>query len=444
MGFLVPQARKEIRALNAALIQRQRPTVVAREFVGASVDVEGSFSVPARKNLLYALKSLYEEEKVDGVYWITALGGIQSGDGLHLLEEMLTAPGLGATGKRRLIIRNLWQEQAAAGRRWADHPPGPAIDPLDEKSLPSDWFKVVKAGDGYLVRSWQLPPREFLDYFGPPSVIEHPSLLKRLGMTERRATIDTTWRTRLAQHFALEFARPDDHWPVAVTGRQWLEQSVLLPYLNEETLAIRTASVFQSMTARESIAEDLARIPNTKKLGVLFGFGHVRRDLERYRTLVNRETRDPRMRHIADLTRIVAEAREQAAADADHPGRVYASEFVELAHSRERDAQPDRYARRMARLVREEGVDAIYFFTNGYTGGGEYGHFETANHLISAAIREAGVRLYLRVPFEFGVVPMELQRLALASGGGVFFGTADDADWEVAPPTPAWPEPPAE
>lgn len=444
MGFLVPQARKEIRELNATLIQRQRPTLVTREFVGASLDVEGSLSVPARKNIIYALKELYENEKVDGVYWITALGGIQSGSGFHLLEEMLSSPGLGPTGRRHLIIRNLWQEQVTAGRRWADQPPGPTIDPLDEKNLPSDWFKVARAGDGYLIRSWQLPPREFLDQFGPPRIIEHPSLLKRFGLAERRATMDTTWQSRLSGVFALHFARPEDRWPVAVTGRQWMEQSVLLPYLNEETLAIRTESVFQAMTTRETIAEDLARIPNPKKLGVLFGFGHVKRDLERFRTQRSRQTSDPRMQYLADLTRIVGETREQAEADGDHPGRVYSSEFVELLHARERDAQPDRYARRMARLVREEGVDAIYFFTNGYAGGGDYGHFETANLLIAAAIREAGVRLYLRVPFEFGAVPMEWQRLALASGGGVFFGTADDADWEVAPPSPAWPEPPTE
>jgi hypothetical protein len=79
------------------------------------------------------------------------------------------------------------------------------------------------------------------------------------------------------------------------------------------------------------------------------------------------------------------------------------------------------YARRMAKMVREEGVDAIYFFTNGFTGSGNYGEFGINEELIAKAIRESGVRLYVRVPFEFGVVPMKLQKLAVASGGGVFF-----------------------
>ncbi|MCB1093734.1 MAG: hypothetical protein KDL87_19495, partial [Verrucomicrobiae bacterium] len=111
----------------------------------------------------------------------------------------------------------------------------------------------------------------------------------------------------------------------------------------------------------------------------------------------------------------------------------------ELASASPRDPPTDAFARRIARLVREDGVDAVYFFTNGYTGGGDYGTFRVNESLIAAAIRESGTRLYVRVPFELGVPPMALQRLALASGGGVFLGRADDPDWEIKPPTPNWP-----
>ena len=104
------------------------------------------------------------------------------------------------------------------------------------------------------------------------------------------------------------------------------------------------------------------------------------------------------------------------------------------------EATDEYYARRMAKMIREEGVDAIYFFTNGYTGSGIYGEFRINEELIARAIREAGVRLYVRVPFEFGVAPMKLQKLAIASGGAVFFGKSSDPDFDMARPKGEWPE----
>ena len=59
--------------------------------------------------------------------------------------------------------------------------------------------------------------------------------------------------------------------------------------------------------------------------------------------------------------------------------------------------------------------------------------------LIARAIREAGVRLYVRVPFEFGVAPLKLQKLAIASGGGVFVGKSSDPDFDMAKPKGKWP-----
>jgi len=91
--------------------------------------------------------------------------------------------------------------------------------------------------------------------------------------------------------------------------------------------------------------------------------------------------------------------------------------------------------------VREEKCDAIYLFTNGYLGEGDYGTWKLDWNLLALAIREAGTRLYVRVPFEFGPTPLALARLAMASGGGVFRGRADDPDWEMELPKPSWPEP---
>ncbi|MCB1232058.1 MAG: hypothetical protein KDN19_17450 [Verrucomicrobiae bacterium] len=441
MGFLIPQTRKELRKLNQSLQSRDRPSVPLREFAGAGLDREGSLSVPARKNALYQLRDFYQSESLDGVYWITALGGLQSGDGFFQLEEMLKAPGTGNSGKHQLILRHLWQAQVLAGESWATQPPGPDADPLDERNLPDDWFKLVKAGDGFLIRSWQLPPRDFRDWFGWPHQISHRTLLKKLGIEGRQAVLDTSWRNRLASRYQLEFSPLEESWPTTFLGRRWLDDSVLIPFIDDDSRKARNEAVFGAMAARDSIAEDLDRIP-AKKLGVLFGFGFQARDLERFRSRGNRPIRDWRTQYLADLTRIVGETRSQIEADAERAERVYLSEFVELPGRSTRDAEPTRYAEAIARLVREQGVDAVYFFTNGYTGGGDYGSFEVDAPLIATAIREAGVNLYVRVPFEFGVAPIPLQQLALASGGTVFQGKAGDPDWRIQPPSPKWPSEP--
>ncbi|MCB1088004.1 MAG: hypothetical protein KDM63_13220 [Verrucomicrobiae bacterium] len=119
MGFLVPQARKEIRWLNEALIARQRQPLPVVEFSGASLEREGSLSVPARKNAYYALHSLLNERSADGVYWLTALKGQQSGDGFFAAESLLK--GEAAKQSKPLIIRHLWQK-AGPGRPALDHP----------------------------------------------------------------------------------------------------------------------------------------------------------------------------------------------------------------------------------------------------------------------------------------------------------------------------------
>lgn len=440
MGFLVPQARKEIRWMNQALVARGRQTLAVEEIAGASLDREGSLAVPARRNALLALRRLLEEKGAGGVYWMTALRGRQSGDALFEIETLLKPEG--NRPARPLVIRHLWQDQVQAAAAWVRHPPDPSDDPLAPQNRPFEWYRLAKAGGGVVVRSWQAPPEGEIGSFGFPHRVAEPALLRRMGIAQGQVTMDTRWTFDLASRFGFRFSYPEDSWLPAVTGRRWLSGQILVPHLDAETTEARNAAVFDSLRARESIAEDLARIP-ARKLGVLFGFGYLGRDRDRIRGTL-KPAGDWRSQYLEDLSRIVRETREHlAAAAGNSPDRVYASEYLELASAHPRTPDTAAFARRLARLVREEGVDAVYFLTNGYTGGGDYGTFRVDEPLIAAAVREAGVRLYVRVPFELGVIPMRLQRLALASGGGVFLGRADDPDWDLPAPTPAWPEPEA-
>lgn len=439
MGFLVAQARKEIRWNNNTRVSRGQQTLPVIEFAGASLEREGSLSLPARRNALYPIRELLEDRGALGLYWITALRGLQSGEGLFAVESLLS--GGGERPSRPLLLRHIWQEQAQMAVEWARHPPEPDQDPLALASRPFDWYRLAKAGRGVVIRSWQVPPPEELTYFGFPHRITVPQLLRKLNIQESPATMDDRWKQELSMRLGgLVFALTDDVWPTAITGRRWLAESVLVPHLDRESIETRNEAVFEGLRARESIEEDLSRIP-AQRLGVLFGFGYVGIDLERARNLP-KPGRNPHSLYLADLIAIVRETREHLQEHAPaHPERVYATEYLDLPKAVPAPDLAGNYARRMARMVREEKVDAIYFFTNGYSGG-EYGRFEVDLPLIAAAIREANVPLYVRVPFELGVVPMALQRLALASGGGVFWGKADDPDWKIAAPTPAWPPPP--
>lgn len=442
MGFLVPQARKEVRLLNEALEERGRSGVVLREFSGASLERGATLAVPGSKNAFFALQKLYEEEGADGVCWISRLGGKQTPGGLFALRQMLRGEGDFAdpdgAKRRQLLLRNAWQDQVQGGARWVRDPPGPGRDPLEGGQFPSEWWDVPEAGEDVIVRSWLVPPAEFRGLIGFPPRISDRALLRELGVEGGVANLDTGWSRKLATRYGLEFHRPTESWPATVTGRRWLNEATLIPFLDKESVERRSAAVFEEMRKRDSIEGDLSRI-EAEKIGVLFGFGYVKRDLDRYRSQRDRPLRDWRLRYLADLSGIVAESRAHAREAGERPGRVYASELVELINTSPRSAEPERYARAVARLVREGGADAIYLFTNGYTGGGDYGHFEVDEELLALAIRDAGVRLHVRVPFEFGPVPTSLHRLARASGGGVFRGAKDDPDWEMAEPEGAWP-----
>ena len=444
MGFLVPQVRKELRILNEQLAVADRPRVTLREIEGASVDGDGSTSLGARKNLIYPLKELFTE--ADTVFWITSLKGEQSPRGLFAMEEMLREKIEGKP-ERELIIRNVWQDQLQAGDTWALRPPPLEEDPLDLRNRPEGWYRIVNEGRGLIVRSWQVPPPDFRGGFLFPYRILGPPLLKKMDIPDREANFDQQPARDFTERHGLMITREREEWPTRLTGRRWVSESTLLPFLDEASRDARATAVLASLTARETIEEDLDRI-EAARLGVIFAFGYLESDLRHHLSTKDKPPRSARQFYMADLARIAGETLEhleskKAVKETSHE-RFYVSDRITLENNRKAPEGPDPYARHIAKLVREKNVDAVYLFTNGYLGEGDYGTFALDLDLLTLAIREAGVRLYVRVPFEFGPAPAALSRLALASGGEVFRGRRDDPDWEMPLPAAAWPELPAE
>ena len=435
MGFLVPQVRKELRLLNGQLAASGRPPVVLREIAGSDLDREASTSVGARKNVLYGLKTLYEE--VDTVLWITSLKGEQSPQGIFALETLLKESAEGRP-PRQLILRHLWQDQAQAGDRWLTEPPGLQEDPLELKNRPEQWYRLLEEGRGNLLRSWQVPPPDFRRVFGFPWRVVHSAYLRRLGQEGGEALFDQGWSRNLTARHGLSFFREKEEWLPRITGRRWIEEVTLLPFPDEAAREERVKQVAETMFARETIEHDLSRIVS-EKLGVVFAFGYVSQDWKRFQSVRQNPPRTWRDRYLGDLARIGSECSEYLSEAGRTPGRVHVTERIELASKGTRAEGPDPLLRAIARMAREESCEAVYLFTNGYLGGGEYGTWNLDLSLLALAIRESGTRLFVRVPFEFGPVPLTLQQLALASGGGVFTGTTFDPDWEMEAPPSAWP-----
>lgn len=437
MGFLVPQVRKELRVLNEQLAAAGRPSVVLREMVGSDLDREASTSVGARRNALYGLKALFEE--VDTVLWITPLMGEHSPQGIFAVEQLLRE-SIPDRPSRQLVLRNIWQDQLLAGSEWVRQPPEPEEDPLDPRNRPEEWFRIVEENYGVIQRSWQFPPPNFRAQFAFPHRIVDSYYLRKVGQEGREASFDQAWARGLTLRHDLHFVGQKEEWPAGITGRRWLTESTLLPFPDEERRAERSERVFTEMAARESIGADLDRIEATK-LGVLFAFGFLSPDWRRHLSVRDQKPRSWRDHYLADLARLGGECAKVASETGARENRVFASERIELASRSVKVEEVDPVSRRVANLVREEKCDAIYLFTNGYLGEGDYGTWAIDWNLLALAVRESGTRLYLRVPFEFGPTPLELARLAMASGGGVFRGRADDPDWEMELPKPSWPEP---
>lgn len=438
MGFVVPQVRKEWRVLNEQLAAVGRPPVVLREMTGSDLDREASTSVGARRNALYGLKALFEE--VDTVIWITPLKGGHSPQGIFAVEQLLRE-SMPDRPVRQLVLRNIWQDQLLAGNEWVRWPPEPELDPLDPRNRPEEWFRVVEEGHGVIQRSWQVPPVNFRAQFAFPHRVAESSFLRKLGHEGREVFFDQAWAQGLSQRHDLHFVREKEEWSYRITGRQWTTEATLLPFPDEEKRAGRSERVFEELCTREPIGSDLDRI-EAAKLGVLFAFGYVSSDWKRHLSVRDQKPRSWRDHYLADLARLGGECAKAAAAGAGRGDRLYASERIEIESRSTKTEGVDAISRHIAKLVREEKCDAIYLFTNGYLGNGDYGTWSIDWTLLALAIREAGTRLYVRVPFEFGPTPLTLARLAMASGGGVFRGRADDPDWEMELPVPSWPEPP--
>jgi len=439
MGFLIPQVRKEVRFLNEQLVEAGRPPVPLREMEGASIDREGSTSVGARKNIIYPLKELFSG--ADTIYWITALRGGQSPGGIFAIEEMLREKVEGRPA-RQLIIRNVWQDQLQAGDAWVLRPPALEDDPLDPRNRPEGWYRMVEEGRGLILRSWQVPPSDFRECFAFPYRIPGGALLKKMEVPGREAFFDQRLSREFTDRHGLTLAREKEEWPARITGRRWVSESTLVPFPDEAARRARAAAVLESLSVRETIDGDLARI-EAARLGVIFGFAYLKKDLRSHLAAKSSPPRSLREHYMADVARIAGETlafleSKKGVEEGTHE-RFYVSDRIELENNRKIPEGPDPYARHIAKLVRERNVDAVYLFTNGYIGGGDYGTSALDLDLLALAIRESAVRLYVRIPFEFGPAPMALTRLALASGGGVFCGRRDDPDWEMPLPEAAWP-----
>lgn len=282
-----------------------------------------------------------------------------------------------------------------------------------------------------------MPDFETAAVFAFPSRVTHGALLRKLDVRETAGQYHSTWTGRLRMRYGLEFSHPRETWALTVEGRRWCKETTIVPWLVSDVEPARWEKVYEQLTDRDTIDDDLAMI-EADKLGVLFGFGYVKRDLSLAKTGGSRRE-NPRQRYTIELMRIGNEAKDHMEANRNRDDRVYDMNYLEVNDGKQTESVDEFYARRMAKMIREKNVDAIYFFTNGYTGSGYYGEFRVNEDLIEKAIREEGVRLYLRVPFEFGVVPMKLHRLAIASGGGVFFGKSGDPDFTMDHPEAEWP-----
>ncbi|MDC0314614.1 hypothetical protein OAL92_02180, partial [bacterium] len=98
-------------------------------------------------------------------------------------------------------------------------------------------------------------------------------------------------------------------------------------------------------------------------------------------------------------------------------------------------------ARRAASMIHKYDLDAIYLMTNGFTAGKDYGKFPMSYQPLATFMKERETRLHVRIPFELGVAPFQLQQLAVVSGGEFLVGPGDDIDpdFKTGPIDAKWP-----
>lgn len=430
MGFLVPQVRKEIRLLNSHLEETGRDSVEYVEISGAGLDKEESFSIGATKNTLYALQKLFREKEVDTVYWITSMKGLQTGAGMAALQQLLEE-GTETDLKRKLVIRNLWQEQLTAGIQWATNPPSPDEDRLDPKSRPGDWYELLEATGGIVIRSWQIPPLSHQAQFGFPFRVRSSAIAKRMQVGSSELHFDTTWTRKLEAKHGLKWIRSDEEWLPAITGRRWIYDATLLPFSDSESRKVRDDAVFKALCERPSIEEDLEGISG-EKVGVLFSFGFVEKDVKRFKEFDSKGLPGYTADYMADFERILDEVKQHTT-EATKTDRIYLKRMVALTNRNKPPEGTDPHVAGLAELITQHHPDAIYWFTNGYMGKGDYGKFGVDLEVMSQGILDSGVKLFVRIPFELGVAPHALEELANKSGGAVLKGHPGDEDWSFKP-----------
>ncbi len=428
MGFLVPQVRKEIRILNDQLQEAGRPLVEYTEVAGAGLDKEGSFSVGASRNNLYAMQKLFREKQVATVYWITSMKGMQTPAGLAALTELLNES---QETERKLVIRNVWQEQLVAGSEWVSSPPPPDDDRLDPRSRPGDWYELLEATGGIVIRSWQTPSLSHQAQFGFPFRIRSRAIASRMQVDSSELHFDTAWTGKLEAKHGLKWVRSNEEWLPSITGRRWIYDATMLPFPDAESKTLRDDAVFEALRERPSIEADLEGI-SEEKVGVLFSFGFVEKDVTRFREFESRGLPGYVSGYMADFERILEEVREHTEG-APKTNRVYLSRIEGLLNRNRPPKGIDPHVAGLAELITQHQPGAIYWFTNGYMGKGDYGKFGADLEVLSQGVLNSGVKLYVRIPFELGIVPAALEDLALKSGGAVLKGSPGDEDWSFRP-----------
>jgi len=419
MGHLVPQARKEIKHLNEELREVNRPPVKVIEIDGAGLEAPNSLAIPAKKNAVAQLTKLFDDENVSAVYWVTHMRGFQSGDGFDHLEKLVSDK----TASRKLIIKHTWPAELRAGRDWTRGQGDPNADPLHPKNFPKEWLEPVLKSKGRILRSWrEIPPI--------------------YGAVSAPMKVDA-WKDDLTKAYGLHFMKKREY-PEYLTdvGKNTIAKRTLIPFLDEKNRESRDAAVFEAMCKRPTLEEDLSKI-EAKRLGVLFAAGYQKRDLSLLKNTV-----DPKKnRGTAALLAIQRLTKEFQAHQQEHSGnldRIYESFVFEADQSSSRDAlkkQNEAIARRAASMIHKYKLDAIYLMTNGFTAGKDYGKFPMSYQPLASFMREKETRLYVRVPFELGVAPYELQQLAVATEGGFLVGPGDeiDPDFKTGPIDAKWP-----
>ncbi|NNE93863.1 MAG: hypothetical protein HKN23_19610, partial [Verrucomicrobiales bacterium] len=417
---IVPQARKEVRLLNRRLEEAGKQTLAIREVEGADVLTPGQLGSPAGKNAILKLRELFGKDEVDGVFWITSMKGKQDGNGFFELEKLLKAkPG------RQLNIRHIWPEQILAGSAWQKDRGHQARDPLHPEGFPTEWLKPVQASSGYVIRAWRAPPADLLDHWGAP---------------DRQL-----WQETLRMRYGIRFVRARERWYLRPYGLDLVARQTLVPFFSEESRKARDEEVFRELCQRGSIEDDLQQIKG-ERIGALFAFGFRERDaLDEKRSTPDRTA--PGIDYVRQIRALTDEFRSHRERHEANPNRVYETVFMQTKRrisnrpSPEEVAQREKFSRAAARMIRDEKLDALYLMTNGFVDERPYGEFSMAYEPLAQFLFDTKTRLYVRVPFEVGIAPYELQQMAVASGGGVFFGPGSeaDADFETGPVKGSWP-----